>query len=121
MCENLITDRSCKVLRGTKTAILRWTIKIWISLSNYLTIEPQTSYLPTFLILHIFSFFIHKTSLRNLKNKQVSGQVWKLQCKYLKIKTEALKSSESAKLKGLLTKALSLLSLSPGLALGAIC
>lgn len=90
MCENLITDRSCKVLRGTKTAILRWIIKIWIFLSNYLTIEPQTSYLPTFLILHIFSFFIHKTSLRNLKNKQVSGQVWKLQCKYLKIKTEAL-------------------------------
>lgn len=68
-----------------------------------------------------FLLFIHKTSLRNLKNKQVWGQVWKLQCKYLKIKTEALQSSESAKLKRLLTKALSLLSLSPGPALGAIC
>lgn len=85
---------------------------------NYLTIEPQTSYLPSFLILFLF---IHKTSLRNLKNKQVWGQVWKLQCKYLKIKTEAQQSSESAKLKRLLTKALSLLSLSPGPALGAIC
>lgn len=60
MCENLITGLSCKVLRETKNAMLRWTIKISVYLSNYLTIEPQTSYLPSFLILHIFSFLFTK-------------------------------------------------------------